>query len=101
MDNKLLGVDIIESTDHLFEEVLGIVLLELAALSDVTEEVATLAEFHYEAHMLTGLKRIIQLDDVLVCTLLQDAHLLHQSALVFLFIAQHGVLDRLDGYQVL
>lgn len=51
--------------------------------------------------MLARLKRVIQFDDVLVRTLLQDTHLLHQPPFVLLLIAKNGVLDRLDGDQML
>lgn len=51
--------------------------------------------------MLARLERIIQFDDVLMGTLLQDTHLLHEPPFVLLFIAEHRVLYRLDGYQML
>ena len=62
---------------HLLEQVFGIIFLQFSAFAYVTEQVATLAEFHDEAHVLASLKRVVQLNDILVCTLFQNAHLLH------------------------
>ena len=59
MYDKFLGVNVIESTNHLLEEVLGVILLELTTLPYVAQEVTSLAEFHHKAHVLAGLKRII------------------------------------------
>ena len=77
MDDVLLRVDVVQSTDHLLEEILGIIFFKLSSLADVAEQVTALAELHHKAHVLTRFEGIIQLDHVLVCALFQDAHLLH------------------------
>jgi len=77
VDYELPGVNVMKTTHHLLEQVFGVVFLQFSALAYVTEQVATLAEFHDETHVLASLKRVVQLNDILVCTLFQNTHLLH------------------------
>jgi len=77
VDYELPGVNVMKTAYHLLEQVFGIIFLQFSAFAYVTEQVATLAEFHDEAHVLASLKRVVQLNDILVCTLFQNAHLLH------------------------
>ena len=95
MDDVLLRMDVVQATDHLLEEIFGIIFFELSPLANVTEQVAALAEFHHKAHVFTRFERVIELDHILVCTLFQDAHLLHKPPFVFFFVPKYGVLDRL------
>lgn len=94
-------MDVVETADHLLEQVLRIIFLQLSALTHITQQVATLAKLHDEAHVLARLEGVVQLDDVLVGALLEDAHLLHESPFVLLLVAKNGVLDGLDGHQML
>ena len=54
--DELALMNVVEAGDHLLEQVLGIVFLELTTLSNVAEQIASLAQFHHEAHMFTRFK---------------------------------------------
>ena len=86
MHHKLLSMDIVEPLDQLFEQVFGILLLELSPFPDIAQEITTLAELHHEAHMPIGLEAIIEPHHIRMVALLEDSHLLHNSFLLFFFI---------------
>uniref|UniRef100_A0A7S3ITU3 Uncharacterized protein n=1 Tax=Strombidium inclinatum TaxID=197538 RepID=A0A7S3ITU3_9SPIT len=100
MNHELLSVDVVQALDQLLKEVLCVVFLELSALANVTEEVATLAELHDEANVLLGFEGVVEANDVVVVALLQDGDLLHDLLLLLGLTLQNLLLDRLDSDQV-
>jgi len=101
MHHKLLSMDIVEPLDQLFEQVFGILLLELSPFPDIAQEITTLAELHHEAHMPIGLEAIIEPHHIRMVALLEDSHLLHHSFLLFFFISENLFLNRLDSNEML
>ena len=101
MHHKLLSMDIIEPLYKLLEQVFGIVFLKLSPFPDIAQQITTLAELHYEAHVPIGFKTIIEPNNIRMVALLEDSHLLHDSFLLLFFIPENLFLNRLDSNEML
>ena len=96
-----LRVNVADGLYNLLEQVLRHVLLQLAPLAHVVEQVAARAHLHHEEDVLVRLERLVQpvrsargrlLNDVRVASALQDRDLLHDlllGALVFQVLLVH------------
>ena len=101
MNYELFSMNIIKTFNKLFEKILGIIFFKLSSLPDICQKISSLTKLHHEAHMPWCFECVVQPYNVIMTTLLQNSHLLHNSFLLVLLISQNFSLDRLDSNQVL
>jgi len=101
VDDQFGVVQVCQSFNDLFKEVLGDIFLEFPPLPDVGEEVSAAAEFHHEAHMLGRFELVEQPHHRRVVALLQDPHFLHYLLFLVFLALEELLVDAFDGHELL
>lgn len=80
-------MNVVEALDELLEEVLCVVFLELSPLSNIAENITSLAQLHHKRDVLGSFKTVIEADNVMMVTLLQNCDFLHDPLFLLLLVS--------------